>query len=102
MPGGAEHFLEYVEEPFDAIVNLGVTEHLPDYAATLARYEQLLKPGGRGSDACASRTSSHFLRSFSRTYGQAMPLRFNSRTICAPSQDPFELMSVRTTAVTIC
>src|SRR5215467_9293652 len=27
-----EHFLEYTsKEPFDAIVNLGVTEHLPDY-----------------------------------------------------------------------
>ena len=43
-----EHFLEYQsKERYDAIVNLGVTEHLPDYAATLAQYERLLKPGGR-------------------------------------------------------
>ena len=32
---------------FDAIVNLGVTEHLPDYRRTLAQYERLLKPGRR-------------------------------------------------------
>ena len=43
-----EHFLEYrPAEPFDAIVNLGVTEHLPDYRRTLAQYERLLKPGRR-------------------------------------------------------
>lgn len=43
-----EHFLELeTDEPFDAIVNLGVTEHLPDYRRTLAQYERLLKPGRR-------------------------------------------------------
>lgn len=43
-----EHFLEYkCEEPYDAIVNLGVTEHLPDYRRTLAQYQRLLKPGRR-------------------------------------------------------
>jgi cyclopropane-fatty-acyl-phospholipid synthase len=43
-----EHFLEFrPTQPFDAIVNLGVTEHLPDYRRTLAQYERLLKPGRR-------------------------------------------------------
>src|SRR4029077_11279418 len=43
-----EHFLEFKSaEPFDAIVNLGVTEHLPDYRRTLAQYQRLLKPGRR-------------------------------------------------------
>ena len=43
-----EHLLEHVPaERYDAIVNLGVTEHLPDYPATLARYLALVKPGGR-------------------------------------------------------
>lgn len=43
-----EHFLAYrSREPFDAIVNMGVSEHLPDYRATLARYGDLLVPGGR-------------------------------------------------------
>jgi cyclopropane-fatty-acyl-phospholipid synthase len=43
-----EHFLELdVKEGFDAIVNLGVTEHLPDYARSIAQYQRLLKPTGR-------------------------------------------------------
>jgi cyclopropane-fatty-acyl-phospholipid synthase len=52
-----EHFLEYRSaEPFDAIVNLGVTEHLPDYPATIRQYEKLLMPGGRVYlDASAAR-----------------------------------------------
>ena len=40
---------------FDAIVNLGVTEHLTDYATLTAQYRRLLKPGGRiYFDSCAS------------------------------------------------
>ncbi len=34
-------------EPYDAIVILGVMEHLPDYPAVLQRLQRLLKPGGR-------------------------------------------------------
>jgi cyclopropane-fatty-acyl-phospholipid synthase len=42
-----EHFLEHkTNEPYDGIVNCGVTEHLPDYAASLKQYAALLKPGG--------------------------------------------------------
>lgn len=42
-----EHFLEHDPgEKYDAIINCGVTEHLPDYAASLKHYEKLLKPGG--------------------------------------------------------
>ena len=56
-----EHFLEHAPaEPYDAIVNLGVTEHLPDYAATLRRYVALLRPGGRlYLDASAHRVKHH-------------------------------------------
>lgn len=52
-----EHFFEHAPaEPYDAILNLGVTEHLPDYARTLRHYDRLLKPGGRVYlDASASR-----------------------------------------------
>jgi cyclopropane-fatty-acyl-phospholipid synthase len=52
-----EHLLEHSpDEPYDAIVNLGVTEHLPDYRATLRKYLELLKPGGRiYLDASAAR-----------------------------------------------
>jgi cyclopropane-fatty-acyl-phospholipid synthase len=43
-----EHLLEFKSaERFDAIVNLGVTEHLPDYRRTIAQYARLLKPGRR-------------------------------------------------------
>jgi len=43
------------EARYDAIVNLGVTEHLPDYATLTAQYRRLLKPGGRiYFDSCAS------------------------------------------------
>jgi cyclopropane-fatty-acyl-phospholipid synthase len=42
-----EHFLQYnPENQFDAIVNCGVTEHLPDYKASLQQYQKLLKAGG--------------------------------------------------------
>jgi cyclopropane-fatty-acyl-phospholipid synthase len=56
-----KNFLEY--QPgvrYDVIVNLGVTEHLPDYAATLAQYQRLLKPGGRvflDASACRAKFS---------------------------------------------
>jgi cyclopropane-fatty-acyl-phospholipid synthase len=33
-------------EPFDAITNMGVTEHLTDYDALMQGYARLLKPGG--------------------------------------------------------
>lgn len=34
-------------QPYDAIVILGVMEHLPDYAAVLRQIQRLLKPGGK-------------------------------------------------------
>lgn len=53
------HLLAYsTDERYDAIVNMGVTEHLPDYRATLAKYHELLKPGGRvylDASACRAR-----------------------------------------------
>ena len=43
-------------EPYDAIVILGVMEHLPDYPAVLRRLQRLLRAGGRVYlDASASR-----------------------------------------------
>ncbi|HEY6120969.1 MAG TPA: class I SAM-dependent methyltransferase [Pyrinomonadaceae bacterium] len=52
-----EHFFEHKTDwPYDAIVNCGVTEHLPDYRKTLAKYHELLKPGGNVYlDASAAR-----------------------------------------------
>ena len=43
-----QDFLDYTAPaPYDAIVILGVMEHLPDYPAVLRQCQRLLKPGGR-------------------------------------------------------
>ena len=43
-----QDFLNYAAPaPYDAIVILGVMEHLPDYPAVLRQFQELLKPGGR-------------------------------------------------------
>jgi cyclopropane-fatty-acyl-phospholipid synthase len=93
-----QHFFEYNHpEPFDAIVNLGVTEHLPDYAATLAHYQKLLKPGGRVYlDASASRHKYPFSR-FILKYiypGNETPLHLASY-VEALSETPFELSFIQ-------
>ena len=92
-----EHFLEYrSEERFDAIVNLGVTEHLPDYAASLAQYDRLLKPGGRlYLDACASPTKFPF-SSFTYRYifpGNATPLCLHEY-LAEVAKTDFEVLAV--------
>jgi cyclopropane-fatty-acyl-phospholipid synthase len=39
--------LEYhTERKYDAIIIMGVIEHLPDYARVLAKFQSLIKPGG--------------------------------------------------------
>jgi cyclopropane-fatty-acyl-phospholipid synthase len=92
-----EHFLEFKSsEPFDAIVNLGVTEHLPDYRASLAQYQKLVKPGGRVYlDACSSRDKYPF-STFILKYiwpGNATPLHLPSY-LEALSETPLELLDV--------
>lgn len=90
-----EHLLEYQsEERYDAIVNLGVTEHLPDYEATLAQYQRLLKPGGRVFlDACASRKKYPF-SSFVLSHiwpGNTTPMSL-ADYVGALAKTPFELI----------
>ncbi len=92
-----EHFLDFKSnEPFDAIINLGVTEHLPDYPSTLAQYQKLLKPGGRVYlDASASRHKYPF-SSFILKYiypGNETPLHLPSY-LDAVSETPLELCMV--------
>jgi cyclopropane-fatty-acyl-phospholipid synthase len=93
-----EHFLEYRSaEKFDAIVNLGVTEHLPDYAATLAQYQRLLKPGGPVFlDACATRRKFGF-SSFVLAHvwpGNGTPLDL-AGYLQELAKSPFELMQLQ-------
>lgn len=92
-----EHLMEHdAAEPYDGIVNLGVTEHLPDYPATLSKYQRLLKPGGIiYLDASAARVSHDY---------SAFLLRHlfpgNGTTLClhryleAVAASPFELLQV--------
>jgi cyclopropane-fatty-acyl-phospholipid synthase len=42
------NFLDHTSaEPYDAVVILGVIEHLPDYELVVRKLEKLVKPGGR-------------------------------------------------------
>jgi cyclopropane-fatty-acyl-phospholipid synthase len=92
-----EHLMEHrPDRPYDGIVNLGVTEHLPDYPATLARYRELLKPGGRVVlDASAARVK-HDLSSFFLRHvfpGNGSPLCLHDY-LAAVAASPFELVEV--------
>jgi cyclopropane-fatty-acyl-phospholipid synthase len=92
-----EHLMEHAPaEQYDGIVNLGVTEHLPDYPGTLRKYQRLLKPGGRiYLDASATRVSHDY---------SAFLLRHlfpgNGTTLClhtyleAVAASPFEVLRV--------
>jgi cyclopropane-fatty-acyl-phospholipid synthase len=88
-----EHFFEHnPAEKYDAIVNLGVTEHLPDYPRTLGHYDALLKPGGKVYlDASAGRRkhaySAFFERHIFRGNGGLMCLH---EYMTAVAGSPFE------------
>lgn len=92
-----QHVLHYqAPQRFDAIVNMGVTEHLPNYRATLAKYAELLKPGGNVYlDALAMRTK-HRISTFMSRYiypGQSSPLLLHSY-LRQVARSPFQLISV--------
>jgi cyclopropane-fatty-acyl-phospholipid synthase len=92
-----EHLMEHTTtERYDGIVNLGTTEHLPDYPATLRKYAQLLKPGGRVYlDACATREpqehSAFLLRHVFPGNGTTLCLHTYLEAVAA---SPFDLVSV--------
>jgi cyclopropane-fatty-acyl-phospholipid synthase len=93
-----QHFLGYdsAGERYDAIVNMGVTEHLPDYKASLHKYAELLKPGGRVYlDALAMR-AKHRVSTFMSRYiypGGSSPLVLHEY-LQKVARSPFELISV--------
>lgn len=92
-----EHFFEHrPSDRYDAIVNLGVTEHLPDYAATVRRYHDLLKPGGHVYlDASAARVR-HDLSAFFERYifrGNGTPLHLPDY-VTAVTRSPLQLLTV--------
>jgi cyclopropane-fatty-acyl-phospholipid synthase len=92
-----QHVLKYsAPRKYDAIVNMGVTEHLPDYKATLRKYAELLRPGGRVYlDALAMR-AKHRVSTFMSRYiypGESSPLLLHSY-LRQVARSPFELVSV--------
>jgi cyclopropane-fatty-acyl-phospholipid synthase len=92
-----EHIFAYrPAERYDAIVNMGVTEHLPDYKTTLNTYARLLKPGGRVYlDALAMR-AKHNVSTFMSRYiypGQSSPLLLHEY-LRHVAKSPFELVSL--------
>jgi cyclopropane-fatty-acyl-phospholipid synthase len=84
------------ERPYDAIVNMGVTEHLPDYRTTLRKYAELLRPGGTVYlDALAMRRK-HGASTFMKRYiypGNSAPLLLH-QYLRHVAHSPFELLSV--------
>jgi cyclopropane-fatty-acyl-phospholipid synthase len=92
-----EHIFGYrSDRRYDAIVNMGVTEHLPDYRTTLRKYAELLKPGGTVYlDALAMR-AKHRVSTFMSRYvypGGSSPLLLHEY-LHEVARSPFELISV--------
>ncbi|MEV4532936.1 class I SAM-dependent methyltransferase [Asanoa sp. NPDC049518] len=92
-----QHIFGYrSDQKYDAIVNMGVTEHLPDYKTTLAKYAELLKPGGRVYlDALAMRRK-HGISTFMKKYvypGNSAPLLLH-QYLRHVARSPFELVSL--------
>jgi cyclopropane-fatty-acyl-phospholipid synthase len=83
-------------EKFDAILSLGATEHLPDYAATLATYQRLLKPGGKVYVDASSARRRPPLRAFMLrgiVPGRGSPLCLHE-FLRATARTPFELQAI--------
>ena len=92
-----QHFFGYeTSQRYDAIVNMGVTEHLPDYKASLRKYGQLLKPGGAiYLDALAMR-GKYGVSTFMSRYvypGRQAPLLLH-QYLRQVARSPFELVRV--------
>jgi cyclopropane-fatty-acyl-phospholipid synthase len=92
-----QHIFGYrSDQPYDAIVNMGVTEHLPDYRTTLRKYAELLRPGGKVYlDALAMRRK-HGVSTFMKRYvypGNSAPLLLH-QYLKQVARSPFELLSV--------
>ena len=91
------HFLTFQSKvKFDAIVNMGTTEHLPRYGETLRAYSRLLRPNGFiYLDALAMR-SKYRASSFLHRYiypGSAAPLVLHSY-LRQVASSPFSLVNL--------
>jgi cyclopropane-fatty-acyl-phospholipid synthase len=92
-----EHIYEFTSPTrYDGIVNMGVTEHLPNYKTTIRKYSELLKPGGSVYlDALAMR-AKHNISTFMSRYvypGGQSPLLLHEY-LREVAHSPFELISL--------
>jgi cyclopropane-fatty-acyl-phospholipid synthase len=92
-----EHIYSYAPgRTYDAIVNMGVTEHLPNYKTTLRKYAELVKPGGSiYLDALAMRQKFR-VSTFMSKYiypGAQSPLLLHDY-LREVAHSPFELISL--------
>lgn len=92
-----EHFYEHHAEPYDAIANLGVTEHLPDYRRSLAHYHDLLKPGGRLYLDASECREKHDFSTFIRRHiypGNPTPMCLSDYVV-EVERSPFEIVELQ-------
>ena len=92
-----QHFFEHCpHQPYDAVVNCGVTEHLPDYAASLKHYDKLLKPGGYlYIDASADRQKSgHGTFMSKHVFEGNASLLCLHEFVAAVANSPFEIIGL--------
>jgi cyclopropane-fatty-acyl-phospholipid synthase len=93
-----QHLFAYeTGEPYDALVNMGVTEHLPDYPATLRKYAALVRPGGVVYlDAVAMRRKHHLSSFMSRHIypGRSTPMVLHEYLACVARSPQFQVRTV--------
>ncbi|MEO8193431.1 MAG: class I SAM-dependent methyltransferase [Gemmatimonadales bacterium] len=81
---------------YDAIVVLGVTEHLPDYDRTLQLYRSILKPGGKVYLDASAKRKKYEVSSFLRRHiypGNGSPMCLHDY-LRAVAESPFHLDGV--------
>ncbi len=93
-----EHIFAYTSATkYDGIVNMGVTEHLPNYKTTIKKYAELIKPGGYVYlDALAMR-AKHNISTFMSRYvypGGQSPLLLHAY-LEEVNDSPFRVISVQ-------
>ena len=92
-----EHLHEHRPDyKYDAIVILGVTEHLPDYERSLALYRSLLKPGGKVYLDASAMRRKYDLSSFLRRHiypGNGSPMCLHDY-LAAVAKSPFMVQEV--------
>jgi cyclopropane-fatty-acyl-phospholipid synthase len=92
-----EHLYDHTpKQLYDSIVVLGVTEHLPDYDKSLAKYRSLLKPRGKVYLDASAKRKKYEVSAFLRRHiypgnGSPMCLHDYLRAVAA---SPFQLEGV--------